>query len=397
MATNHSNRFSSLPSENGTMHLELEVCDPTVLGLLEPLEGPARTAKALEALRVGAGVLQMASPTMDLQMVKDEFGNFQKELDNSFAGYFKEKDGILARSLNGYFGQDGSVRRAFLDPNNKQSVLAVFENLLTKMANGILQQFSLDDDGSAMSRLKAILAEGFTGLKEALGIKEAQAVAAEKGHVKGFEFEADLYRPLAEWGRQVGDETQLVRGTPGALKQKWGDYLITLGDTSGAPLAKIVVEVKDQAFKAKPAIEEMEKAKKNREAALGIFVFAKGCEPVEFGDFRQIGNDFYCTADQEAMAQGQSPIFFWAAYQIARAQVVAAIRKEANGKLDLDRVQQEMDGLKPWVDRLGEIFAKAGTIQRSGQAIEETASKMKEDLQRRIKNVFDLLRLSAEE
>jgi hypothetical protein len=41
---------------------------------------------------------------------------------------------------------------------------------------------------------------------------------------------------------------------------------------------RIVVEVKDQAYKAKKAIAELQEAKKNRDAVSGIFVFAKGCE-----------------------------------------------------------------------------------------------------------------------
>src|SRR5262249_35860249 len=131
MATNHSNRFSH--SNESSMHLELEVCDPLVVGFLEPFEGPARTAKALEALRVGAGVLQMGSPTMDLQMVKDEFGDLHVELKNSLANYFKDEHGILPRSLDGYFGENGTVTRAFLDPNNKKGVLAMIEERVTEL------------------------------------------------------------------------------------------------------------------------------------------------------------------------------------------------------------------------------------------------------------------------
>jgi hypothetical protein len=41
----------------------------------------------------------------------------------------------------------------------------------------------------------------------------------------------------------------------------------------------IVGEAKDQAYKAKEAIAELQEAKKNREAVSGIFIFAKGCEP----------------------------------------------------------------------------------------------------------------------
>jgi len=396
MGTNHSNRFSS-PSENGSMHLELEVCDPAVVGFLEQFEGPARSAKALEALRFGVGVLQTSSPTMDLQMVKDEFGDLHVELKNSLANYFKDEHGILPRSLNGYFGENGTVTRALLDPNNKKGVLAMIEERVTKLTEGILKQFSLDEDTSAISRLRTIFADGFASLKQSLGIKEAQAAEAERGHVKGFEFEVDLYDPVAQMGRQFGDETELVRGSPGSIKNcKTGDHLIILGETTGAPGLRIVVEAKDQDYKAKDAIAELQKAKKNREAVAGIFVFAKGCEPPEFGNFRRVDNDFYCTADKSALAEGGPLPFVWAAYELARVQAVAAVRKEAGGKLDLERIQQHIDGIAVWVPRLGEIMTKASTVQNNGKFIETTAKDIKDDIEKRAAEVLALLRLDAE-
>src|SRR5262249_41980907 len=150
---------------------------------------------------------------------------------------------------------------------------------------------------------------------------------------------------VAEMGRQFDDETELVRGTPGIQKCKTGDYLITLGEATGAPGERIVVEVKDQEYKAKKAIAELQEAKKNREAASGIFVFAKGCEPVEFGNFKRIDNDYYCTVDKSALAEQGPLTFFWAAYELARVQAVTMVRKEAGGKLDLERIQQHIDGI----------------------------------------------------
>jgi len=163
--------------------------------------------------------------------------------------------------------------------------------------------------------LKTIMDSAFSTFREALAIKAARAEEAERGHVKGLCPEEDLYAVVAEMGRQFGDETELVRGTPGMHKCKTGDHLITLGETTGAPGLRIVIEVKDQAYKAKKAIAELQEAKKNREAVSGIFVFAKGCEPLEFGNFKRIDNDYYCTVDKltpggrRAIAPASPPTF----------------------------------------------------------------------------------------
>ena len=207
-------------------------------------------------------------------------------------------------------------------------------------------------------------------------------------------FEEDLYDVVAEMGRQFGDETELVRGTPGSIKNcKTGDHLIVLGETTGAPGLRIVAEAKDQAYKAKEAMAELQKAKKNREAVGGIFVFAKGCEPPEFGNFKRIDSDLYCTADKSALAEGGPVPFVWAAYELSRVLAVAAVRKEAGGKLDLERIEQHIEGIAAWVPRLGEIVTKA---QNSLKFIETTAKDIKEDIARRVAEVLALLRRDAE-
>ncbi|HMF10984.1 MAG TPA: hypothetical protein VKE94_01725 [Gemmataceae bacterium] len=133
-----------------------------------------------------------------------------------------------------------------------------------------------------------------------------------------------------------------------------------------------------------------------RKAVPGIFVFEKGCEPVEFDNFKRIDNDFYCTVDKSTLAEGGPFPSLWAAYELARVQAVTALRKEAGGKLDLERIQQHIDGAAAWVPRLGEIVTKANTVQNSGKAIETTAKQIKDDIEERVEQILALLRLDVE-
>jgi len=408
--------------------LNLEVREPLLVGYFEPYAEPERSAKALEALKVGVIAMQTACPTLDTQIVKDQFAEMQEDFGQALARYFADKDGIVPKSLNDAFGEKGALSQFFLryfdpesgrlvrlmdgkigpsssfvqlfNPKNKDGVIAIIEDKVKQLVeaklNEVLTEFSLDDEDSAMSRLKTMIQSAFIGMREALNIKAARAEEAERGHVKGFCFEEDLYGVVAEMGRQFGDETDLMRGTPGITKCKTGDCVIRLGEATGAPGLRIVVEVKDQVYKAKKAIAELQEAKNNREAVSGIFVFAKGREPVEFGNFKRIDNDFYCSVDKETLAENGPLPFLWAAYELARVQAVAAVRKEAAGKLDLERIQQHIDGIASWVPRLAEIITKANTVQKSGTAIESTAKEIKEDIERRVSEVLALLRLDAE-
>src|SRR5262249_12148681 len=340
--------------DHSVIRLVLELHEPLLVAYFEPISESDRSAKALEALKVGVIALQTACPTLNTQIVKDQFAEMQHDFGEALTRYFAEKNGIVPRSLNDAFGDKGALSQFFqryfdpesgrvvrlmdsqvgpssrfaklFDPKNKDGIIATIEDkvmhLVEAKLNEVLREFSLDEDDSAMSRLKTMIDSAFSGLREALGVEAARAEEAERGHIKGFSFEEDLYEVVAEMGRQFGDETELVRGIAGVSKCKTGDHLIRLGETTGAPGLRIVVEVKDQHYTAKKAIAELQEAKKNREAVSGIFVFADGCEPVEFGNFKRIGNDFYCTADKTALAKGEPLLFLWAAYELARVQAV---------------------------------------------------------------------------
>jgi hypothetical protein len=75
----------------------------------------------------------------------------------------------------------------------------------------VLKQFSLDEDGSALNRFKTIMDGAFNTFREALGIKAARAEEAERGHVKGFCLEEDLYGVIAQMGRQFGRSSFALR------------------------------------------------------------------------------------------------------------------------------------------------------------------------------------------
>jgi hypothetical protein len=419
-----------------SLDLTLVITDRNTLGYLAQFDDEeTQCEKALDALKVGVIAILSASPTLDTQVVQAKFSEvegrmreqlaeFQKNVKDDLCRYFEEQQGVVPRSIDGVFGDKGALARTFLnffdpsegklsrlmqaqigpqsnfgkalDPQNKLGVIALIEarvrELVEAKLDEVLQQFSLDEDGSAMSRLKGMLSDFFQQLNQSLGIKAATAAEAEKGHVKGMVFEEDLYHAFAQLGRQVGDETELVRGTVGALSRcKKGDFLATLGETSAAPGERMVVEVKDQPLRLKNAIDEMQEARKNREANCGIFVFARGCEPPEVGDFRRIAEDFYVTVDKEDLAADKPLLFLDAAYKIARGLMAAAARRDQAQELDLQRVKDQIDALATWSDRIADMATKARTIQNSGKLIEQCAAELKQDLDARVAAILTAL------
>lgn len=421
-----------------SLDLNLIITDRTVLSYLAQFKSEdSQIEKVLEALKVGVIAIQSASPTLDTTVVQSKFAEmeasmrdyvtaFQKGIKDDLKKYFESNDGIVPRSIDDIFGVSGSLSRTFqsffdpeqgrlgrlmqshvgpestfgktLDPQNKQGVIAVLEarvqELVEAKLDDVLKEFSLDENGSAMSRLHGMLAESFEKINRALGHNDGQVQEAKKGHIKGIRFEQELYDDyFVSLCTNCDDDPSLVARTPGHIDGcKTGDLLSTLGEATGAPGVNIVVEVKDREVKLKDARSELQEAKVNRKAAVGIFVWSRGTEPTEVGDFRRIGDDFFVTVDAEDMRAGKPLLYFDAAYRIARAMAVAALRKESSNEIDLGQIENHIEALGTWSERIADMSVKAKTIQKSGKLIEECANDLKDELDRRVAEVLAALR-----
>jgi len=429
------------------LSMKLVIKDENVIKYLTDFESPQREEKALEALKVGVIAILSASPCLDTKIVEAKFAEieknlqdhsekFKKALAEEMKKYFeKEKGdipitissalgetGTLSMLLKEYFNAEtgkvrlllqkelgsGSTFAKTVDPNNKESVISKIEHVvktkLTETVDSLVSQFSLDKDDSGMSRVKKIFEEKvdeviatnnkfFSELRVHLGMEETRSEEAEKGTQKGRDFETILYEKIAGIGRQLLDSTENVTGVVGEIpRSKVGDYIIVLGDTSGSPGKRIVVEVKkEQNYKLKDAIEELKQAKENRHADCGIFVFAKGYEPVEMGDFKIDGNDFLCTVDEVALEHSQSAIFLEAAYKIARIYIITQMRKEKKDDVDLAAVKINIEKMLKQTELISELITKARTIQTSGENIEKTAKAIKDELDSIIASTLKLL------
>jgi hypothetical protein len=346
----------------------LEVRDRTVIDYLERFDEEDRPERALDALRVGVIALRSANPTLDSE--------------------------VVARLLEQQLGPGSDFARA-LDPNNKRGVIALIEERVKeqveKKLKRLLDEFSLDRKESALARIGAMISDCFKELQHTLGVEEGRATEAERGPAKGLDFQAALCRRVAEWARQLGDEVEPVADIPGTGGRKTGDYVVTLGDATGAAGLRIVIEAKNQRYTLKQARNELQRAKKTREAACGIFAFAKGCEPPEVGDFYRIGEDIYCTIDRSLLDTEGDLLYLEAAYKIVRVLAAAAVRKEAAGRLDLQLVRDHIDHLTESVKVMGDLATKAGAVRKNGAAIEDTLRQLKDDLERRLNKMLDLL------
>ena len=428
------------------IELILTITDQVIFKHLNSFPENIRNAKALEALKIGVIAIQSASPFLDTKIVDEKFREvqnsinenittFKSDLKEKLEEFFKNDSGLLHRSLENFFGNNGEITQMMnsyfksdngtlhnlinnqvgpqsnfaksLDPNNKESVISrietsVKDHLQSKTAE-IMDQFSLDKENSALSRLQKTLFEKVNEIQQSnnayhaqlskvVGIQEGKQTESEKGTEKGKIFEDDLYQYVAKVAKNFGDLSEAVGGIKGINNAKVGDYVLTLGETSAAPNSKIVIEAKNaKDYTLKKAIEELNVAKKNREADAGIFVFAKGCEPSEIGDFYKTGNDFFITVDKEQLYAEEQLLFLDSAYKIIRVMLTASQRKKEANEFDFQLVKTTLEEVIKSAQAISDITTKANTIKNNSVAILDITETLKNDIDKKLFSLIEMI------
>lgn len=426
-----------------TLFLELEITESSIIDFLLQFPEETRSSKAIEALKVGIIAIRSASPTLDTRVVEDKFRDvqiqiardvedFREEIKTRLEQYFRSEGGTVPAFIEKHFGEDGRITRILetyfgnergklvsllegqvgpesfigrrMNPENRESLVnqveKTVEELLRQNSAQLRASFSLDDEGSALSLMKRSLREEieklqasvnqhYAQIREALASEKARLTEAEKGTGKGRDFEDALYLPLAEMASGMDDQSENVSGVKGLVNSdKVGDFLVRLGDCSRAPGRIIVFEAKkQQGYNMKKTLEEMDRAKKNRGADIGIFVFCKGYEPLESGDFYRTGNDFIVTVEEEHIERGQRLIFLEAAYKVARMLISSRVREEEESAIDPEYIRAEIDSIQAAMRSASDIKTKVGTIRNSADAIEKAMSFFEEKLDRHLENI----------
>ncbi len=196
-------------------------------------------------------------------------------------GELKTHQGALEAALAGRV--DAVVGELTLD--RPDSAISRLVGRVEAASREIGKNLTLDEEGSALSRLRRELAGTLDALvqkqssfqaevRETLAALDARKKEAERSTRHGATFEEALGALLAAEVQRTGDVCEAVGTRPGEIARcKTGDFVIELGPESAAAGARLVVEAKeDRSYDPKKALSEMDEARKNRRAQLGLFV-----------------------------------------------------------------------------------------------------------------------------
>ena len=140
--------------------------------------------------------------------------------------------------------------------------------------------------------------------------------------------------------------------------------MIELGPDSAAPGAKIVVEAKEEeGYSLANAREEIETARKNRDADWGVFVFSKKTAPASLEPFSRYGSDFVVVWDAE---DASTDVFLKAGIIAARALCFRAERQSAAQQVDFEAIDKAILGYRK-TNRQSRRCAKIGRDNPIGE------------------------------
>jgi hypothetical protein len=254
-----------------------------------------------DLLAVGGRAMSAAQTTTDVVIVEKAFGEmtstftgelvrFGDELEKKTTELLDGDDGAQPRSFEQFKKQVEELLGDTFDPDSKQSVLALFEQVMrnvgVEQVKAIRALIDPDNEESPLTRYRGEIVkvvEKETGkvkdaveeLKTQFAVNDAKADVFELTTKKGFFFEDELEIALVRVCQPLGDVAERVGGTPGARGKK-GDFKVTLNpdDVAGQEVC-ITVEAKNQRLTLRDTLKELDRCIANREAASAIAVFAK--------------------------------------------------------------------------------------------------------------------------
>jgi hypothetical protein len=304
-----------------------------------------------------------------------------------------EEDSALSRLIRRVELAQKTITAEF-SLDNQDSALARLKRELDETRATIDRQLTLDDDGSPLSRLRRELLEVLAKQKqvaetfqtnitqmvgELVGRREAEARSTLHGH----RFEDVVVAEISRRVAQEGHIAEAVGNTTGRKRyNKKGDLVVELGPDHAAAAARVVWEAKEDAsYNLKKARAELEEARSNRDAGVGVFVFSSKSAPADMPAFRRIGDDLFVVWDAEDPA---TDVLLDAALAVSTALSIRRVESGEEIEASLEAIERAVIEVEKRVENLDQIHTWATTIRNNGDRILDRVAKDRKALHREI-------------
>ena len=269
--------------------------------------------------------------------------------------------------------------------DNQGSAINKLNLVLAETRQSIDDNLTLDNEQSALARLKKQLTDVLGDIQsknqefqQDVSAKLASLVTRHQEEMRstthGISFEEEFCVFLQREAQRAGDVFTATGTKPGAIgKCKTGDAIIQIGTEAAAAGERIVFEAKSsKKYSLADARQEIDEARKNRGASVGVFVFAKDTAPQGLQPFTRIEHDLFVIWDA---ADPSTDIYLSAAVSVAKALLFrqkAVDNKSQASVLDMERalnaLEKQLKGLDQMETWTLTIQANSGKI--AGRIVE---------------------------
>ncbi len=278
--------------------------------------------------------------------------------------------------------------------DNEDSALSRLIGHVERAQKQISSEFSLDEESSALARMQKKLLETLEDqqksnasfqeeVKVALAEMTARKRESERSTQHGFDFEDNIFDFVNKRSQRAGDVATHTGKTSGRISRKLvGDIVIELGDEHAAAGSRIVIEAKeDSSYTLAKARDELETARKNRDAEIGLFVFSSSHAPNGLDMFNRFGNDIVVVWDAEDPA---TDVALDAGISVAKALCTRARSHSEQVGADIKAVEQAILTVEKQVEGFAEITRLTTTIKNNSENVLKRARIMNESIEKQI-------------
>jgi hypothetical protein len=324
-----------------------------------------------------------------LEEKNGEFGgNIEKQIKDAVREFsLDDENSALSRLVKKVEDAKNRITDEFSEAN-QHSAINKLNSALTATKNSIEDNLTLDNENSALARMKKQLTDVLDDMRTKnaqfqedvstkLGALIARRQEAQRSTAHGNEFEKDFCSFIQNEVQKTGDIFTAVGEKVGTIpKCKKGDGVIEISAESTAAGEKIVLEAKeDKSYTLEDARVEIDEARKNREASVGVFVFARSRAPEGLPPFTRIDKDIFVIWDA---ADASTDVYLSAAISVAKALVFRqkSLDKKTDG--DLKGIEASVNVIEKHLKTLEEMETWTTTIQTNSGKILKGIKSLRE-------------------
>jgi len=298
-----------------------------------------------------------------------------------------------------------------IDANDENSLINRLANETRSAKTSLLEAINPQDPRSPLGSMKAALEamlekQGLSAkefrekqeqrqrelevlIKEALVRFETKKQHDANSAHGGATFEESVVQFVADAASGNSYVVEATGGVPGTIpRSKVGDVVVHFTQESAFAGCKVVIEAKhDRSYTVAKALEELETARKNRAASVGLFVMSATHAPAVFPEFARYGSNILVTWDQE---DGLSDHRFRAA--LTAALCLATRKEKVADEGDIRALERVRIDIEKQLDRMSKIRKSNDSIKSHADKIENEVRLSEKGLTKLVENAEKTLR-----